>query len=162
MDEANIKTAEEIVKSLSDWSKKYPRNRIYHHKEDIDNELIKIEEDAKEFTAMQPSSPILLCIEEKELDEYVHELERQMNNLFDENKLALNNSICDKILGIKTLKSKMKPITQVKSDAWDKGVESCKNNTYMRFDTEHLEDYLYSNDDKIQQDKNKYLSGQSD
>lgn len=42
-------TAENIVKDLASWSKKYPRHRIYHFskKEEMDGELMKLEERAK-------------------------------------------------------------------------------------------------------------------
>jgi len=45
-----MKTAEEIVKALADWSNKYPRGRVYSmNKMSMDEELIEIENIAKEY-----------------------------------------------------------------------------------------------------------------
>jgi len=45
-----MKTAEEIVKALADWSNKYPRGRVYSmNKMSMDEELIEIENMAKEY-----------------------------------------------------------------------------------------------------------------
>jgi len=47
-------TAEEIVKKLADWSKKYPRGRVYPmSKQTMDNELIEIENKAKEYVSLK-------------------------------------------------------------------------------------------------------------
>lgn len=43
-------TAEEIVRELAEWSKKYPRGRIYPmSQKTMDDELIAIEEKAKAY-----------------------------------------------------------------------------------------------------------------
>ena len=46
-----MKTAKEIVTDLSDWSKKYPRGRVwgFNTKNQMDGELIAIEKDAVEY-----------------------------------------------------------------------------------------------------------------
>lgn len=43
-------TPEEIVKKLSDWSRKYPRGMVYSFSQKkMDDELVEIEEAAKSF-----------------------------------------------------------------------------------------------------------------
>lgn len=46
---SDLLSAEGIVKALADWSKKYPRERIYasHTRQKMDGELIELEEAAK-------------------------------------------------------------------------------------------------------------------
>jgi len=49
--EARLETAEKVVVSLSDWSKKYPRGRVYNaSKMTMDDELVEIEESSKKYT----------------------------------------------------------------------------------------------------------------
>ena len=61
--------AQEIVKELAEWSTKYPRSSIYnmHSKPQMDGELIKLEEKAKEYITYLPN--------EKLLDKIPHERE---------------------------------------------------------------------------------------
>ncbi len=43
-------TSFDIVQKLANWSKKYPRGRVYSfHQQKMDEELIEIEEEAKKF-----------------------------------------------------------------------------------------------------------------
>lgn len=45
----------ELVKDLANWSRKYPRGEVYHmSKMSMDDELIELEERAKE---LQPPTP---------------------------------------------------------------------------------------------------------
>lgn len=49
------KTADQIVRALSDWSNKYPRGWVYNTtKQAMDDELISIENDAKAYVNKEP------------------------------------------------------------------------------------------------------------
>lgn len=49
-----MKTEKEIVQALADWSRKYPRGRIYSmSQKNMDNELIEIEEAAKALVPIE-------------------------------------------------------------------------------------------------------------
>jgi hypothetical protein len=52
------KKAIEIVQTLPDWSWKYPRGKIYPmSQKSMDDELVKIEEQAKEFIINKETAP---------------------------------------------------------------------------------------------------------
>lgn len=56
MNEKTEITSLSIVEKLTNWSKKYPRGRVYSfHQQKMDEELIEIEEEAKKFIECQPN-----------------------------------------------------------------------------------------------------------
>jgi len=58
MEKEEAITAEEIVQKLAEWSKKYPRGRVYPmSKQSMDDELIEIENLAKSFVPVKSPYP---------------------------------------------------------------------------------------------------------
>ena len=45
----DVDKAMSIVKKLADWSRKYPRQQVHSFSEKVDEQLIAIENDAKEL-----------------------------------------------------------------------------------------------------------------
>ena len=52
-----MEEAYNIVKELAQWAKKYPRDKVHHVSETMDNELIALEEKAKQFINTNPTQP---------------------------------------------------------------------------------------------------------
>jgi hypothetical protein len=49
-----MEEAYNIVKELAQWAKKYPRDKVYHVSQTMDDELIALEEKAKQFINTNP------------------------------------------------------------------------------------------------------------
>lgn len=96
-----MKTAEEIVKKLADWSKKYPRGRVYPmSKQTMDNELIEIENEAKEYASLKEDKWISV--------EELTELLKESKDVLVMCSLVDKSNTCDKM--VKKIEEKLKSV----------------------------------------------------
>lgn len=71
-------TAEQIVQKLAEWSKKYPRGKVYHiSKQSMDDELIAIEKEAVEYAGLRLKD--ISCENKKTTDIIINWIEKNID-----------------------------------------------------------------------------------